>query len=132
MNAKSLFGPHRQLAKPMLNSVPLPSQFGAGASSGGTDLAHLLLGAQIQVAEKEKLCIAHVFVDVVTAFATVARHFVLPSLPQSKEHLVAKLLQLGFDDNDVGESQRWRDGGRKIKSGSEAFFFVVAGARNYK
>ena len=70
----------RKDAKPFMNTNSLDTQFGSGIHGGGCDTAHLYLRAMADVAVARKQCCAFVFVDVVTAFASMVRQVAMSDM----------------------------------------------------
>ena len=82
-------------------------QYGAGLNGGTTDLCHLHVTQAFCTARAQKRSCGIVFIDIVGAFASVARRIVVPDLPQSEEVWRVHLTACGFtpDDGDSIVSQ---------------------------
>ena len=90
----------RSRAQPWAERHALRTQFGSGLFGGGTDLAHLALQGLLDVAAANRLSCAIPFVDLSSAFASMARAVALP-MPQYEADLVQTLVSMGFDRREV-------------------------------
>eukprot|EP00973_Karenia_brevis_P069029 9595863-Karenia_brevis.AAC.1 len=92
----------------MLRSVLYPSaaaasvgtQWGAGMNGGETSIVHLYLKAALHHAALARKSGAALFIDVVTAFATMHRRFVF-HVADGDECFLNHLQQLGFDSEEI-------------------------------
>jgi len=87
-------------ANASVDKIALDTQFGSGFWGASTQYAHIMLRAFQDVAAAEKVCMATIFTDVSTAFASMSR-FAAIGMPEYEGQLVAKLIQLGFDPQEV-------------------------------
>lgn len=69
----------RIVSRDFLNTVALDTQFGSGINSGGTDFASMTIRCAIDYARSKGLGVAIIFVDVVSAFASMCRGLVFDS-----------------------------------------------------
>ena len=93
------------------------TQFGSGLGCWSTEFGHLLLRAEVDAAECKGTCAVTMFVDVVTAYASITRCLIAQDCV-SEELLTEKLVSQGFDRDFVVEIVRemadlwfWSDAG---------------------
>ena len=78
------------------------TQFGSGLNHGSTEFAHLHVKAAIDFANHTNLSSAIIFLDVKTAFASMLRHFILPSdCPDPEPVFLRRLVSLGFSEEEA-------------------------------
>ncbi len=80
----------------MLQHTSVSTQFGSGLHGGGTDFTHRYLRACAGATEVRGECFAALFLDAVSAFASVCRRIALPA-PETIDSLAKRLAQEGFD-----------------------------------
>ena len=90
----------RQKLLPALSSLTKCTQWGAGLHGGDTSLAHLQFRAYFEIALAERLCFAALFLDISTAFASLARGMVLP-VDQGDEAWLRALRTFGYTDVEI-------------------------------
>eukprot|EP00973_Karenia_brevis_P016577 2269031-Karenia_brevis.AAC.1 len=71
--------------KPFLDAKALNTQSGSGVRRAGTDLAHLHLRALVGIANHPKMSVAILFIDVITAYASLVREVVFPDVDCESE-----------------------------------------------
>ena len=67
----------RTRLKPALIAMTAVTQFGAGLHGGDTNVTHLQLRTAFEIADAINKFVGILFLDIITAFATLARHLVL-------------------------------------------------------
>ena len=78
-------------------------QYGAGMHGCTTDLCHMHITQTFALARARKKSGGVVFIDLVNAFASVARRIVVPDLPQSEESWRMHLFNCGFSMEDADQ-----------------------------
>jgi hypothetical protein len=100
--SKSLSKPMREQGISTLGRLSASTQFGGGLNGGSTEFAHLYLVATMDVAKMRGLSYGGLFVDLQTAFASIARLLAFP-FPSSMDGFAAKLFHHGFARDEVHE-----------------------------
>eukprot|EP00973_Karenia_brevis_P015578 2132039-Karenia_brevis.AAC.1 len=93
---------YRGHAKPVLETYALDTQYGSGLHGGATDVAHLLLRAMLDCAAVAKMSCAILFIDVISAFASVCRVVGLP-IPDSDDIFARRLKDIGMEAAQIDE-----------------------------
>ena len=75
---------------------------GGGLNGGSTEFAHLYVVATMDIAKARNLSYAAFFVDLQTAFASIARMIAFPA-PSSFDSFASKLFSIGFSKHEVNE-----------------------------
>ena len=76
-------------------------QCGSGFGAGSTDTCHLLITQAMGLARVRKESCSILFVDVISAFASVLRRIILPGLPQTEEAWMIHLRNSGFTSGEA-------------------------------
>ena len=100
-DAKPVLSFLRTTASPFLDASSPPGQYGGGCHSGSTASAHLLSRAFSDIAIAQGYSLVQLYVDVTTAFATMARALALPMGNQSDFALIERLSQFGFTNAEI-------------------------------
>ena len=61
------------------------SQAGGGLNGGTTDVCHLIVSQIFCYARSKKTSCAILFVDIIDAFGSIARHIAIPELPRQNK-----------------------------------------------
>ena len=78
-SGKTATGLLRDAAVPMVSAMVGDTQLGAGSNHGSTATAHLMARAYVDIAQVRKVSVALLFVDLRSAFASVARRLAIPT-----------------------------------------------------
>ena len=70
-------------------------QFGSGLGGGGCDIPHLAVQSALHLGESRRCCVALLFLDVTTAFASMVRETVFPT-SAGRSHWLHFLLGKGY------------------------------------
>ena len=99
-SCKPITSTFRERLAPSLNSHTIGSQYGGGSHGGSTAIAHLFARSQVEHASCLNLSCIQIYIDVVTAFASMVRSLAVP-LDSSDAVLFEKLRTVGFTDTDI-------------------------------
>ena len=77
-------------------------QWGGGLHRGGTDVAHLAANAFIDISKGMRRSLALMFVDIASAFASMARMLVISDATPD-EHWIAILVSAGFSPAEIDD-----------------------------
>ena len=98
----------RPQLKDACSNICRETQFGSGLNNGNTQMAHLLLRAQMHLAEVTSMCGVCLFVDASTTYASVPRCLIAQDT-NSQVILKAKLLNANVaDERWTARSRKWR------------------------
>ena len=93
-------------------------QHGSGLNGASTDICHIAVPQCIVLAKIRKCSAATLFVDIVSAFASIARRIAMPNMPESEEGWKLHILSIGFSPAEADEIVRgaisaleWKDAG---------------------
>lgn len=85
---------------PAVEQCALESQWGSGLHSGSTDVVHLAAKSIIHIASGMKLSAALLFIDIASAFASMARRLSInESTPD--EQWISLLVSSGFSTDEI-------------------------------
>ena len=85
---------------PALSDVTCATQFGSGLHGGETAIAHLCLRSFFEIGRLMKKTVATLFLDIVTAFASMVRRIVF-DVDEGDEVWLNKLSAAGYNDEDI-------------------------------
>ncbi len=102
-NSAKVFGKRirSSLLEP-LQACTFETQFGSGLHGGETAIAHLYLRAVLDYGHVAKKAVAILFLDIVTAFASMVRRIVF-EVDEGDEAWLHKLSSAGFAHEEVQE-----------------------------
>ena len=98
----AMVGMMRPQLTPAVSRLASTGQFGGGFNGGSTEVAHVLLQSVLASAAVSNQCAIAVFVDVATAFTSMARRFVLPT-STSDEAWAHTVRYAGFTEDETNE-----------------------------
>ena len=87
---------------PMATALTNTYQFGSGFNGGETCFAHLYIRLFIDICLNLKLNASVLFVDVVTAFASMLRSIIF-DIDEGDEAWLRKLRDRGFSEDDINQ-----------------------------
>ena len=97
-----LAGGHlRKALIPAVVSSTCPTQMGSGLHGGACDVAHLMVSSVFALASVSKSSAATLFVDVVSACASMHRRIAIPGVADSEELWRLHLASCGFDQDSA-------------------------------
>ena len=99
-SGKSFTGHVRRCIMPIVKHMAIGTQFGSGMNGGETAFAHLLIRSAIDVAKFTNSAVSVLFVDMVSAFATMLRRLVFDTT-QGDEAWISKLRANGYSENEI-------------------------------
>ena len=77
------------------------AQHGSGMNGGTTDICHLAVTECFALARTRKTAVGALFIDLVSAFATITRRIAIPDLPESEEAWKRHVVNIGFSAVDA-------------------------------
>ena len=77
----------RKNTKPMVEADAPSTQFGSGLHEGACDIARLTVRAWPHIAQAHSKCLAIIFIDARSAYASVIRSWIAPSQVSTTEWL---------------------------------------------
>ena len=79
------------------------TQHGSGMKGGSTDVCHLAVTEVFEVARIWKMAADTLFLDMVSAFASITRRLAIPDLPTSEEGWRRHVASLGFTGGETDD-----------------------------
>jgi len=99
-NGKTFARHVRHVLIPACKTYIVNTQYGAGMNEGDTSITHLYIKCMIDLALHLDSSLAVLFLDIVTAFASLVRHIVF-NIDDGDEMWLASLANAGFDPSEI-------------------------------